>query len=253
MGRIYDHQFVGAGLGVPYYVGDIAQTMGMLRPGINFSLGREMSKYANIKLQVMAGMYGAADSLSSGSRKDRNLHFISPLAEAAVIMEWEILRSFDNKFYDKSGISPYISYGLGLFFMSPYAKYQGKWHSLHALGTEGQYLDEVNYPKPYSKIQAFVPLSGGIKYFMNKSFAIYAELGYRFTFTDYMDDSGSGIYPDKTKMQAVNTIAAALSDPRKTGVSTGDVRGNPRSKDHYFYPNLGVIWVLKNTGSSGYR
>ena len=49
-------------------------------------------------------------------------------------------------------------------------------------------------PNPMLLTQVAIPLSAGIKYILGQRFSIALELGYRFTFTDYIDDVSGGVY-----------------------------------------------------------
>jgi hypothetical protein len=82
----------------------------------------------------------------------------------------------------------------------------GQWVSLRDLGTEGQYFDsetrqqyqdlyEKDLPDPYSRFQLVLPVGIGAKYKLANNLNISFEIGYRHTFTDYLDDI-SGEYVD---------------------------------------------------------
>jgi len=69
----------------------------------------------------------------------------------------------------------------------------GKWVKLRPLGTEGQYstLDptDANYGiKPYKVAQIAIPFGIGIRLKLNQVMDFSAEWGFRYTFTDYLDD-----------------------------------------------------------------
>jgi len=82
----------------------------------------------------------------------------------------------------------------------------GQWVSLRDLGTEGQFFDadtreqyndlyEKEPPKPYSNFQIVLPVGIGARYKLTNNLDIAMEIGYRHTFTDYLDDV-SGEYVD---------------------------------------------------------
>ena len=82
----------------------------------------------------------------------------------------------------------------------------GQWVSLRDLGTEGQFFDadtreqysnlySKEPPNPYSKFQIVLPVGIGARYKLTNNLDISMEVGYRHTFTDYLDDV-SGEYVD---------------------------------------------------------
>lgn len=243
---ILNRTFVGASLGTLYYSGDIPQAFSNLRPAAGFIWGTDFNRQISFKMSVLGGMLRSADSLSKKAGiKDRNLHFKTVLLELSMQMEWEFLRGSHVPLYKKMHISPYVFQGGGVFFFNPQAQYRGAWYDLQPLGTEGQYLAKGEHPKPYSRIQGFIPIGGGIKYYLKSTMSISAELGFRKTFTDYLDDASSQEYPDYAQMQAYNPIAAVLSNPSVKHNTEGLKRGNPKGKDNYMYANVCFTMYVK--------
>ncbi|WP_340154047.1 DUF6089 family protein [uncultured Marivirga sp.] len=91
----------------------------------------------------------------------------------------------------------------------------GEWVNLRDLGTEGQFLDAETrsqyqdlygkeLPTPYSRLQLVIPVGIGARYKLTNNLDISLEVGYRHTFTDYLDDV-SGEYID----------LSAFGDPRE--------------------------------------
>lgn len=169
--------------------------------------------------------------------KERNLNFKSDLMEFALLAEFNIL-PFDP--WTKSRVlSPYIGTGLAYFMFNPQTKYNGSWVDLQPLGTEGQGLD--GFSAPYHLHQFSVPLTAGLKYALGQRFCIALEFGYRFTFTDYIDDV-STIYLSPQTLQPNGDLAVALSNRTEeyTGIPAddriGSRRGNSNTNDAY------MIW-----------
>jgi hypothetical protein len=75
---------------------------------------------------------------------------------------------------------------------------------LQPLHTEGQGQPERD--KPYSLVTLAIPMGFGVRYKLNDNFNIGAEIGLRYTFTDYLDDVGGGTYADPATQQGVATI-----------------------------------------------
>lgn len=144
----------------------------------------------------------------------------------------------------------YLSGGVGGFFYNPMAKnnfnypnvYENvgftadgnktSYHKLRPLHTEGQgYVnrsegDDFNVQsdnfkpgKTYKPVAVCIPLGIGIQKAFNQNMGIKAELGIRYTFTDYIDDV-SGLYYDKNLLAEYNengNLAATMS-----GTGSGD-------------------------------
>ncbi len=159
--------------------------------------------------------------------------------------------------------TPYVSLGIGAFSYDPYAYLQGTKYFLRPLGTEGQ--GSTLYPdrKPYGTIAACIPLSVGIKYALSEGTNFFAEVGYRFTTTDYLDDVSTTyvgdepfFYPSADPNVPPSVIgpdgqvnpAYLLSD---RSYETGDrigikgrQRGNSSQKDAYVLAQVGVSFNL---------
>lgn len=149
----------------------------------------------------------------------RNLHFRNDLKEFAVTGIYNLVA--DGRTPDRRAkLTPYIFGGLALLAHSPEARtptatnnnngeYEArKWVKLQPLRTEGQ--GQPGYDKPYSLVTMAIPVGFGMRYRLNDNFTIGGELGFRYTFTDYLDDVG-GNYPSPEAVQGLGTI---MSDRR---------------------------------------
>ena len=154
--------------------------------------------------------------------------------------------------------TPYVALGIGAFSYDPYAYLQGTKYFLRPLGTEGQ--NSTQYPdrKPYGTIAACFPLSVGVKFGISEGTNVFAEVGYRFTTTDYLDDVSTTYVGDQPFYYAGTTSvvgidgqinpAYLLSD---RSYETGDrigikgrQRGNSQQKDAYAIAQVGVSFNL---------
>jgi hypothetical protein len=150
----------------------------------------------------------------------------------------------------------YFYGGVALFYNNPKAKYQGEWVALQPLKTEGQ-------TDPYSKIQVALPVGFGMFYTFSRLHRFGWSIGWRYTFTDYIDDIG-GYYPDPADLES--DLARGLSnrsqDVANNPVSAdlvqyftkGGVRGNPDANDTYLMTSFNYSYVIRgNTKSFGKR
>jgi len=145
----------------------------------------------------------------------RNAHFRNDLKEFAVTGIYNFIEDGRNS-ESRAKITPYIFGGLALVAHSPEARtpvasgtgsdvYAGQeWVKLQPLHTEGQ--GQPGFDKPYSLVTLAIPVGFGVRYKLNESFNIGAEIGFRYTFTDYLDDVGSGPYADPATQQGVATV-----------------------------------------------
>ncbi|GAB3032512.1 DUF6089 family protein [Spirosoma pulveris] len=148
----------------------------------------------------------------------RNLHFRNDLKEFAVTGIYNFIVDGRNS-NSRARITPYIFGGLALVAHSPEARtpaapdngdYEAqKWVKLQPLHTEGQ--GQPGRDKPYSLVTLAIPVGFGVRYKLNDNFNVGAEIGFRYAFTDYLDDVGSGAYADPATQQGVGTI---MSDRR---------------------------------------
>jgi len=128
----------------------------------------------------------AADSLSEiAVNKRRNLDFSNNLVEVYGGIELNLLPIDMEKFH----FTPYVFAGIGAFYGSPYTKdANGDKVVLRNLSTEGQGLPQYPDRKVYPLVNAAFPFGGGIKCFVGNTLVISAEVGLRYTSTDYLDD-----------------------------------------------------------------
>lgn len=218
------------GLGSMYYMGDIVQTAGFLRPGIGLQYRWGFNQWMSARVGILATGYGGDDEATKANT-GRGLTFVSPLNEASLQFVFNILPE-DDRGYNK--LIPYVFAGGGLFQFNPKASRQGKLIALQPLGTEGQYI-MIGQGKatPY-RLVSYQAMGGlGVKYQLFDNLSVGFEAGYRKTFTDYMDDV-SGNYADKDALQTFSgSNAVYFSDPTNSH-NTGDKRGDDKKTDNYF-------------------
>jgi hypothetical protein len=107
------------------------------------------------------------------------------------------------------------------------------------LATEGQKTSQNPTQKPYKLVQPSVPFGIGFKLNLAKYIGLGFEWGPRKTFTDYIDDV-SGKYVDPLVLAAEKGPLAGILSNRSVDKdallnNTGKMRGNPVSKDWYFF------------------
>lgn len=227
---------------------------------LNGAVRYKPGPYFGYKGSIAFAMVSGNDALTNESaRKNRNLSFRSPIVELSGQVEFYFLKEKSGNMYKISGltgkkkkqhVTAYVFSGVGLFYFSPHAKYDGHWYSLSKLHTEGQGLP--GGPKQYSKFSVCIPIGIGVRKMINKKWSVGGELAFRKTFTDYIDDV-SGRYYDKVKLAgAYGAASAALSDPSRGDIpgatNTGFQRGDPKYKDAYMFLTVTVGYKFPRRG-----
>lgn len=235
---------VGGFVGGSNYAGDLARVI--VPSETNFSAGA-FGKYNftsswSYRFGINYAKISGGD-YNFSEYKNRNLDFFSPI--------WEL----DNRLefnYRKFGIrprehksTPYVFTGLNVFYFNPKTRYNGTVVNLHRYGTEGQKLEGG---KNYLLVGLSIPLGIGYRIAFTENWVFGAEIGFRKTFTDYLDDV-SKTYPEFSEMmQKQGSTAVNLSDrsagvePYEQKADSGDLRGNPNAKDWYLLAGVTLTY-----------
>lgn len=251
----HDGEF-GIGVGAAHYFGDLNTDASLNRP--KFSAGvffiKQFNNYVGLRISGDYAFLGYSDIYSKNeAQQRRNLSFNTNV--------WELsLSGYFNFFRFIPGVSgykftPYLFLGAGVFSYDPYAYLSGTKYYLRQLGTEGQNVDSSK--KQYGTMAVCIPFGVGIKYSINENINVFAEVGYRFTTTDYLDDVSTTYagpsafiltHPDGT--QEVEYPAYYLQD---RSYETGDPigikgrqRGNSSQKDAYAIFHVGISFNLSS-------
>ena len=243
----------GVALGGAHYFGDINTRAALNRPkfsgGIFFR--KQFGNYIGLKVAANYARLGYSDKYSDNEvQKRRNLSFNTDI--------WEFSLSGDLNFFKfYPGVSgynytPYVSLGAGVFSYDPYAYLNNAKYFLRSLGTEGQ--GSAAYPnrKPYGSMGLCLPVAVGFKYNINETVNVFAEVGYRFTNADYIDDVSTTYAPDAFRPLPNGTPSPAqlLSDRsyefgEPIGIKNRQ-RGNSTQKDAYVIGQIGVSFNISS-------
>ena len=220
------------------------QSNGALGLGLKYDLNAKMA----IRGTLTYGRLAADDKYNKPSLQKRNLNFQSRILEGALLFEYTF---FDMQ---EKTISPYVFAGGGLFYFNP-TTYDstGKKIYLHSLHTEGQGLSQYPDRKPYHKINISIPFGGGIKFRVTENTMLGFEIGMRKLFTDYIDDV-STTFVDHVALRAAYGNGAVefsyrgdeLKDGDPNYPAEGTLRGNPKSKDWFYFSGITLEVRLGN-------
>lgn len=180
-------------------------------------------------------MSGADSYSTQEGFRVRNLSFESKINELQASLRYYPLGYIP----EQKRWSPYFFTGVTLFHFNPMAEYQGNWVELQPLGTEGQGTSAFPDRKPYQLTQIAIPAEMGIKFMIGNSFSLNVAGGFRYTFTDYLDDVSTTYVNADVLIAERGEVAYALSN-RTWGTNEGvpDDLGNGSKRgglanDHY--------------------
>ena len=255
---------LGVNVGTSTYLGDLKTTAYTLEQNaISLGLQGRYNFNSRIAGRVSLGYGTIMGDDRKTERLDlraRNLSFRSRLYEMAFIGEVNLLNFGDHKL-NKRGrqyfrMTPYVFGGMALFHFNPEARYNGRWQALQPLGTEGQDIPNSNVAS-YNLTQISLPIGIGLKLQLEPNIILSYEIGWRKTFTDYLDDV-SGRYFDEAQIAANNGAAAADLSYRGDELAPGSTapvgsfRGDPDNKDWYILSNFTISYKLFRTRSGNF-
>jgi hypothetical protein len=251
-------------LGVGTHLGDINKAAGQnplgaskANPTFGAYYRYKFSSLFSARGQVQWGRISGADkNADDPPRIARNLSFRTDLIEFAGIGEFHAI---DIKDFGRTGrynvfFNLYGFLGVAMTYYDPMAQRDnGEWVKLRPLQTEGQ---------SYSMFTPAFPIGIGSHFTFNRKWRIGAELGYRFTLTDYLDDV-SGEYLTweeyekgdpltyemavRTDYDYINSRPDLFPDgyASPSGGRSAGIRGSSEVKDSYFWGTVNVGMMIR--------
>lgn len=230
---------------------------------------------------------GSDASAGHIGRNGRNLSFRSGIYELSgqvefyFIKEKGVAKSSFGSLKAFTPLSAYVFIGFGGLFYNPKSQdpTSGKWYALQPLGTEGQYAnldgtpysytnfyapyEELQTPKPYSRLALVGSVGIGVKYDINKLWSVGMEFSNRYTTTDYLDDvhdryfnyNDFGLTPPdplttvfSDRHYVLDYTTSTVTTEVATQYNSGKLmRGDPNYNDSYFLTLITVYYRLGNT------
>jgi hypothetical protein len=192
--------------------------------GIKYNL----PKGINFGLSAFYTRLSADDAETTSGRSIRKLKVRTDVIETAFKLEYT--------FPQNSGLLRgfYTNVGAGLTFFTPMGEYNGTWHKLRPLGTEGQNIDPNQ--KTYNIYSPVIPFGFGKKFALSNGMMLGIDLSLRKSFTDRLDDVSGNYYDNTLIAERSGEVAARLANPSTDPAAggTGNIRGNPKQMDNYF-------------------
>jgi hypothetical protein len=296
--KIYNS--IGVSLNALNYYGDLAPAPSRFSTDISFTrpaLGLSFTHRFGPRYSLTgAFMYGTlrgsdAESADKGDSKNgifryqRNLSFRNRIKELSVTANFDLFQN-QATYISRVKWTPYAYIGVAGFHHNPQAQAPatdlngnplpdaGEWVDLKPLGTEGQngglLPTDVNAGiKPYKLIQIAIPFGLGARFRLNEVIDFSAELGFRYLFTDYIDDVSQN-YVDLSvfdgnelaramsyRTNEVVTASSLVSTPTRSGSYNllngygqeypDNMRGNKDDRDIYMVTSLKLTYILGKT------
>jgi hypothetical protein len=234
---------LGAQLGGAGYMGDLNPTNPVKLSGLSGAafVKANFDPYWSLGLHFAMGKIKANDASSTHAQfRQRNLSFHNTMKEVSLQLDFNFFDYFAGGGFSR--ISPYMYTGVGVLLFNPKTMYNGKEYELPLYTTEGS---------EYKKYALTVPFGAGIKYNVSGGLTLLGNVGYRNSYTDYLDDV-SQTYPGVTNFDT-NTdygrTQAFLSDRsgEQSGVYIGQSglqRGDFRKRDSYMFVGIGITYTF---------
>ncbi|WP_338221250.1 type IX secretion system protein PorG [Algoriphagus sp. oki45] len=221
---------IGGGIGGATYSGDIIRKVDLGQIGFQGTLfgKRNFDNVWTLRVALSTAILHADDEVRPLDlvAKSRDARFKGGVIEASAVMEFNFLDFLRND--SEFRWSPYAFFGIGFSYFT----------------MKGRPSAERFTPADYYQLTSpVIPFGGGVKYRLNDRWTLAGELGFRPTFTDYLDkiDSKAGIF--------LNTEV----DPN-TGTTPSQIInfGNPNTKDWYYFLGLTVSYTFANVKCYAY-
>lgn len=195
------------------------------------------------------------------ARVARNLSFRNNILEFS--FRGELTLFYDNDAGGRGFYNPdfrvFGFLGASVFHHNPRTRYYGDIEEFNGELIELQPLQTEGVE--YGNWQIAIPAGIGVFFTFNKQHRFGWELGYRFTFTDYLDDvstqyaehpQGSLVYElaNRTSPEALSRAQSLAQQqgvdiPNQGSFAPGEKRGDPTNNDGFLFTQFTYSYVLK--------
>jgi Domain of unknown function (DUF6089) len=240
--RNFIQREIGLFAGGSYYIGDINPRghFFFTKPALGgFYRYSPHYRYA-FKLGLNYGKLTASDAKSKeADQRERNLFFTTNLFEGSAVAEFNFVDYRIGN--DKHKFTMYVFAGIAMYYFNPKSDRGNGLEALRKFNTEGQ-------KNSYDRFQTSIPFGVGVKLNLTRRIGLGIEWGPRRTFTDYIDDV-SGSYP----ALAVEGDKGFTNRSLNGAATPGSMRGNPSTKDWYFYYGVTLNFKLPEAHRACHR
>ena len=238
--------------GMSNYQGDLQSkiiTFNQAHLAAGAGLSYDLSDHFSIRGAVTFGKVSGADRYTNN--KARNLSFASGISEGQLGLEYYITPLGTHS------LTPYLFASVAVFHFNPYTfDTTGKKYYLKDMSTEGEGF--VAGRNEYKLTQLAVPFGAGVKLSLSENVNVGLEMGFRKTFTDYLDDV-STTYVDRNLLLTNRGAKAVELAYRGGELKNGDPqypaagaqRGASAQKDWYYFTGLTISFRLGDGSGMG--
>ena len=211
----------GLNLGFTNYQGDLSGgATGSLKTQkllLDVYATRLLGPYFSLRANLLISKLKGDDALFSKPdyKRHRNFNFTSPLYELSARFQW----TPSGRNYSEFGFAPYLFAGMGVAFLDV----KRDWSMidrdyfvppsdlLAGLGIDSLQSTPGSIP--------VLPIGGGVKYIISRTFALNAEMGYRLTRTDYLDGFSKSANPDLKDSYFTYAVGIVIHPGKKDRMS----------------------------------
>lgn len=255
-----------------YFWGDVSSSIKTVRTGLGTQYYHKFKPNLAFTVDVnyirLLADDQSASSIKKRSTSDayiRNLHVRNDVIEVGVHARYELFACNDY-FTKRKDINYFGTIGLGILYTNPQARDStGDWRNLKNIHTEN---------RSYSNFTAYVPVSAGMQIKLGSHIDLELEVGYRFTFTDFLDDAkgdyvdialleGDAKYMSNRSAEPTNALNGQSRDMNYiqneigypilttsegysyvSSTTTGQQRGTRFGLDGYFVAMIRVVYII---------
>ncbi|GAB3240514.1 hypothetical protein GCM10027346_34810 [Hymenobacter seoulensis] len=248
---------VGVSLNAMNYFGDITPKpsipsfrAGATRPNLGLTFTRRFTPRVSARASLSYGRITGEDSKAADQndgdakfRYNRNMNFRNDILEFAATGIFDLIENRNN-YIKRPDFVPYVFGGVGVIRHNPKGlNASGDYVALQPLRTEGQ-------SSAYSLGQFVIPFGAGARYKLNRQFDIGLELGFRKTFTDYLDDVSTDYVSSRNDLAAGDAqyfgwdITRNFPGTWNRENQSGYQRGKSNEKDWYTTLGVSLNYIL---------
>jgi opacity protein-like surface antigen len=214
---------VGVNAGAMIYQGDLTpSSKGSYKtPSFTFgiSAGKILNSYFAVRANAVFGKLRGDDAAYDNPawRKSRSFNFSTPVTEFNAQLLWSPYGNTNHETGQR--FTPYLFAGAGVSFVNISRDYSMLDTTVFAFGSKQQNGLTIDSARSLPRTLLVLPAGAGISYALSSRWSLNYELGFRYTFTDYLD-----------------------------GFSQA---ANPNQKDFYHTQTLGLVYRFGGSGGGG--
>jgi Domain of unknown function (DUF6089) len=302
--KIYN--MVGVTVSSLNYYGDLSPKTGIYssnisytRPAVGITFAHRFGPRYTLTGQFMYGTLKGSDNASADQgdtesgvyRYQRNLSFRNRIKELSAVASFDLFEN-DATYISRVKWTPYAFLGLSAFLHNPQGlvpatdlngnplAQAGDWVDLQPLGTEGQKAtllptDANAGSSDYKKLQVAIPMGIGARFRLNEVLDFSVEFGFRYLFTDYIDDVSQnyvdlGVFGNNELAKTMSYRSNEVATPTYTytgrdgedysvvpgygSEQVNNIRGNEDNRDIFMVTTFKLGYILgKNFHRAKFR